>query len=133
MIIFLQSTASLNATNKTFEYEFVPTYDLSNCKCLLRVEQMFMTNDTQEYTTVRCNLTQPRSAKFDYGNTKEGTINDVIYIHGKSHSTEAPYIPVYVADGPQPLRITIDTEQTPTPAIKFAMILSLVADGSNSQ
>jgi len=126
MIVFIQSAKTLSKDNKTFEYEFVPSIDISNRNCLLRVEQMFMTDNSQDFTTVRCNLTQPLSVKFDDGNTKEGTNNDVIYVYGKQEKIEAPWIPVYIADGPQTLKFTIDTEQT-TPTMKFAMILSLVA------
>jgi hypothetical protein len=114
----------------TLTVDFVPTIDISNKECYLKVEQFFMnaaitTAVTEQYTPVRCNLTQPFSQAFVDGNATGP--NNVIFIRNIQSGWPAPPILVYVADGPQQLTFTFETQLTEANKVKVGMLISLVA------
>jgi hypothetical protein len=124
------STASIYTSNKSFSIDFVPTPDISNKECWLKVEQFFMhpsrTGTSGEtYTIVRCNLTQPASQAFT-DSTAIGN-NSVIYIRNVQSPWPAPPVLVYIPDGPQQLTFTIDTSLSLANAVRVGMLISLVS------
>ena len=121
---------TIHSGNKSFSIDFVPTLDISNKECWLKVEQFFMnpsttTTSAETWTVVRCNLTQPMSQAFTdlaaIGN------NSVIYIRNIQSPWPAPPILVYVPDGPQQLTFTVDTSLAQANAVRVGMLISLVS------
>jgi hypothetical protein len=124
------SVAIIHSGNKSFSVDFVPTPEISNQKCLLKVEQFFMhptqtTNNAETYTVVRCNLTQPGSQAFS-DNLASGN-NSVIMIRDIQQPLNPPPILVYVPDGPQQLVFTVDTALAQANAVRVGLLISLVA------
>jgi hypothetical protein len=131
MIIYAATSgATIHKDNKTFSIDFVPTPEISNQKCLLKVEQMFMDPSqteasTEVYTVIKCNLTQPGSQAF-VDNNAIGN-NSVIYIRNPFQDLMPPSIPVYIPDGPQQLTFTVETALAQTHAVRVGLLISLVA------
>jgi hypothetical protein len=131
MIIYVETVSTnLWSGANTVTLDFVPTLDISNKECWLKVEQFFMnrtstTTNAEVYNVVRCNLTQPMSQEFK-GNVGIGN-NSVVYIRNNQCNWPAPPILVYIPDGPQQLTFTFDTSLTQANSVKVGMLVSLVA------
>jgi hypothetical protein len=131
MIIYaVTSGNSIWKDQNTLSVEFVPTKDISNKECYLKVEQFYMnaaitTAVGEQYTPVRCNLTQPLSQAFVDGSATGP--NNVIFIRNIQSGWPAPPILVYVADGPQQLTFTFETQLAEASKVKVGMLISLVA------
>lgn len=131
MFIYAATSGStIHSGNNKFSIDFVPTLDISNKECWLKVEQFFMhpsqtATSTETWTIVRCNLTQPMSQA--YTDSAGVGNNSVIYIRNVQSPWPAPRILVYVPDGPQQLSFTLDTSVAQANAVRVGMLISLVA------
>lgn len=131
MIIYAATAAdTMWSGANTLSVDFVPTKDISNKECYLKVEQFYMnktitTAVSEQYTVVRCNLTQPLSQAF-VDSSATGP-NNVVFIRNIQSGWPAPPILVYVADGPQQLTFTFETQLAQASAVKVGMLISLVA------
>jgi hypothetical protein len=131
MIIYAATSGyTIHSGNNSFSIDFVPTLNISNKECWLKVEQFFMHPSTtgtssETFTVVRCNLTQPHSQAF----TDSSAIgnNSVIYIRNVQSPWPAAPILVYVPDGPQQILFTLDTSVAQANAVRVGMLISLVA------
>jgi len=132
MLIYTETDGNkISATTPTHSIDFVPTLDISDRVCYLKVEQFYMSNSTsprtttfaEQYTVVRCNLTQPHSQAFK-GTTAIGN-NSVIFIRNLQCPWAGPRILVYVPSGPQQLTFTFDIVSAS--AVTVGMLISLVA------
>lgn len=132
MLIYTETDGNqISATTPTHSIDFVPTLDISDRVCYLKVEQFYMSSSTsprttsfsEQYNVVRCNLTQPHSQAFK-GTSAIGN-NSVIFIRNLQCPWAGPQIPVYVPSGPQKLTFTFDIVSTS--AVTVGMLISLVA------
>lgn len=131
MIIYVDN---LDTSRQTLTLPFYPSEDVSGQLCELRIENQYVS--TSSDIELRCNLTQPYSAAYNYSSTQTST-NTCIYLktgtnQGNINETLQPtprY--VYVPPGPQDLTFSImrvnngfdDLSQS---SQKFAFLISLV-------
>ena len=132
MLIYTETDGNqISATTPTHSIDFVPTLDISDKTCYLKVEQFYMSSSTsprttafsEQYTVVRCSLTQPHSQAFK-GTSAIGN-NSVIFVRNTQCPWAGPALPVYVSSGPQKLTFTFDIATTN--AVAVGMLISLVA------
>jgi hypothetical protein len=121
--MLLYASAEISAAKTSFTIDLLPSQDISNAECWLKVEQMY-TSEKINLDVVRCSLTQPMSQEFIETNAIGNS--SVIYLHNYLDSPGVgPDVLVYVPDGPQRVTISFSPSTPLTKATNVGMIISL--------